>query len=104
MTIRGHSLVSVALLLACWCSSLSAQLSRPDAMTPPQELPAITDPGASADREAEQPSWDSLSFALPAAEDSELPSSWTGRVVGIPGPEPIEKRGVPALPTFTRSI
>jgi hypothetical protein len=105
MIIRGGSLASVALMLACWCPSLSAQLSRPDATTPPQELPAIDDPGASADKEAEQPSQESFSFALSAAEDFELPSgSWTDRVVGIPGPELVEKRGVPGLPTFTRTI
>ena len=105
MIVRGGSLVSVALMLACWCPSLSAQLSRPGATTPPRELPAIDDPGASADREAEQPSRESFSFALSAAEDFELPSgSWTDRVVGIPGPELVEKRGVPGLPTFTRTI
>jgi len=106
MTSRAGSLVPLALLLlGYWCPSLSAQLSRPDATTPPQELPAIDHSEASADNEAEQPSQESLSFTLPAGEDFELPSgSWTGRVVGIPEPEPIEKRGVPGLPTFTRSI
>jgi len=105
MIVRGSSLVSVALMLACWCPSLSAQLSRPGATTPAQERPAIDDPGASADREAEQLSRESFSFALSATEDFELPSgSWTDRVVGIPGPELVEKRGVPGIPTFTRTI
>ena len=60
---------------------------------------------ASANNEAVQPE-ESLTFALPRAdEDFDLPSGfWTGRVVGIPGPEAIEKRGVPGLPTFTRTI
>jgi hypothetical protein len=98
MTIRGGSpLVSMCFLLGCCCSSLSAQPSR--------SVGTMEESAGSADNEAEQPPEGSLTFALPAAEDSELPSgSWTGRVVGIPGPAAVEKRGVPGLATFTRSI
>lgn len=47
----------------------------------------------------------SYSYALPLAEDFEPPTGpWTGRVLGIPGPEPAEKRGAAGLPTFSRNV
>src|ERR1700694_5307514 len=105
MAIRGGSLVPLGLVLGCWCPSVSAQQWSPD-VTPRQDLPAIEESEGSAENEAEQPSQESLTFALPhAEEDLDLPTpSWTGRVIGIPGPQTVEKRGVPGLPTFTRTI
>src|SRR5579864_505154 len=64
MTMRGGSLVSFALMLACCCSSLSAQRSRPGTMTPVREPSAIGDPAAPADREAELVDQEGLSFAV----------------------------------------
>lgn len=61
--------------------------------------------GAASYRDAEEPAGKGLSFALAPAEGMSLSSdSWTDRVVVIPGPDSVEKRGVPSLVTFTRTI
>lgn len=105
MTIRCGPLVPVSLLLACWCAALAAQPPRPVDDPARPDLPAIDDAAAAAGDEAEQASQEGLSFALPATEDFAPPAGpWIGRVLGIPGPEPIEKRYVPGLPTFSRNV
>ncbi len=65
----------------------------------------VDDADASTGDQAEQPSRESLSFALPATGDLAPPTGpWIGRVLGIPGPEPADKRYVPGLPTFSRNV
>lgn len=61
---------------------------------------------ALADNEAQQAPRESLSFALPSVENFAPPSEpWTGRVLGLLGPESIEqRRGVPGIPTFSRNV
>jgi hypothetical protein len=55
--------------------------------------------GAVAGREA------GPSFVLPVDESFVPPSgAWTARVVGIPGPLSLEKKALPGLPTFTRTV
>src|ERR1700724_1684692 len=105
MTLRCGSHVSAGLLLACWCCSLAAQQWRPVEVPARQDVLAIDDSDASTDNEAEQPSQEGRSFALASPGAFAQPTGpWTGRVLGIPGPESVEKRGVVGLATFTRSI
>jgi hypothetical protein len=61
--------------------------------------------GAAADGAAGEPAGSGLSYALPQASEIAPPTGpWTSRVLGIPGPEPVEKRGFAGLPTFSRNV
>jgi hypothetical protein len=48
---------------------------------------------------------DALTFSLEAEQPIEVPPHpWVGRVLGIPGLEPMEKAAVAGIPTFTRTV